>query len=84
MVFDEMRWDGERQTEFLKREYDWRENKVEAAYKGYKYIECKMPGVHDYAKFVKRGFGRVTDQVCIDVCAGLMSREEGVSFDPRD
>ena len=36
-----------------------------------------MPGVHDHAKFVKRGFGRTTDHVSQDVRNGLMTREQG-------
>jgi len=70
-------WDGERQVEFIKKEYGWRETDVDGTYKGYKSAECVMTGVHDYSKFIKRGFGRVTDHVCQDVRAGLMSREEG-------
>ena len=45
-------WDQERQTEFLVNEYGWKEDKVEGTYKRYKSVECKMPGVHDYAKYV--------------------------------
>ena len=70
-------WDHERQTEFLKDEYDWREHKVEGSYKYYKSVECRMSGVHDYAKFIKRGFGRGTDFASQDVRAGLISREQG-------
>lgn len=69
-------WDHERQTEFLVNEYGWREDKVEGAYKHYKSVECRMAGVHDYAKYVKRGFGRGTDFAAQDVRAGLMTREE--------
>jgi len=69
-------WDQERQTEFLIKEYGWKEDKVEGTFKRYKSVECKMPGVHDYAKFVKRGFGRATDFASQDVRAGLMTREE--------
>ena len=46
-------WDHERQTEFLIKEYNWKESKVEGSYKHYKSVECKMAGVHDYAKFIK-------------------------------
>jgi hypothetical protein len=35
-----------------------------------------MAGVHDYAKYVKRGFGRGTDFASQDVRAGLLTREE--------
>ena len=67
-------------TEFLKKEYDWREGDVEGTYKGYKSCECKMPGVHDYAKYIKRGFGRATDHVCQDIRVGLLTREEGFNL----
>ena len=70
-------WDGERQVEFVKKEYDWREDDVEGTYKGYKSVECSMAGVHDYSKYLKRGFGRTTDHVSQDVRAGLLTREEG-------
>lgn len=80
-------WDGERQTEFLIKEYDWRETSVEGTYKGYKSAECKMPGVHDYAKYLKRGFGRATDHASQDVRAGLLTREEAFEvikeYDPQ-
>jgi len=70
-------WDDERHVEFLKREIGWREDRVEGTYKGYKSVECRMAGVHDYMKFVKRGFGRTTDHATRDVRAGILSREEG-------
>jgi N-acetyl sugar amidotransferase len=74
---DYMFWDAERQVEFLKKEYGWREDNVEGTYKGYKSVECIMPGMHDYTKFLKRGFGRSTDHVSQDTRVGLMTREEG-------
>jgi len=70
-------WDEQRQTEFLIKEYGWREDKVEGTYKRYKSVECRMPGVHDYSKFLKRGFGRTTDHASHDIRNGLLTREEG-------
>lgn len=69
-------WDDERQMEFVRDVYDWREDKVEGTYKRYKSVECRMAGVHDYTKFLKRGFGRGTDHASVDVRAGLLTREE--------
>jgi hypothetical protein len=69
-------WDDERQMEFVRDVYDWREDRVEGTYKGYKSVECIMAGVHDYTKFLKRGFGRGTDHASVDVRAGLLTREE--------
>ncbi len=70
-------WDEERQTEFIRDEYGWKETEMEGAYKGYKSAECIMAGVHDFTCYLKRGYGRSTFQACFDVRNGLMSREEG-------
>lgn len=70
-------WDEERQVEFVKRNYEWMEDTVENAYKGFKSVECVMAGVHDYANFIKRGIGRATVQASTDVRRGLLTREEG-------
>ena len=48
-------WDGERQVEFIKNEYGWQEDEIQGTYKRYKSVECRMPGMHDYLKFLKRG-----------------------------
>ena len=70
-------WDDERQMEFVRDNYEWSEGVVEGTYKGYKSVECVWAGVHDYTKFIKRGFGRGTDHASQDVRAGLLTREEG-------
>jgi N-acetyl sugar amidotransferase len=70
-------WDEERQTEFIRQEYGWKETEMEGAYKGYKSAECIMAGVHDFACYLKRGYGRATFQACLDVRSGLMTRDEG-------
>lgn len=70
-------WDTERQVEFIKKTYGWKESDVEGTYKKYKSVECIMAGVHDYSKFIKRGFGRATDHATIDIRTGLLTREEG-------
>lgn len=77
---DYMFWDAERCVEFIKAEYDWREDEVEGTYKKYKSVECIMPGVHDYSKFVKRGYGRAMDFAAVDARAGLMSVDETVEI----
>lgn len=74
---DYLFWDDERQMEFVRDTYGWREDHVEGTYKRYKSVECRMAGVHDYSKFIKRGFGRGTDHASQDVRAGLVTREEG-------
>ena len=74
---DYMFWDDERQTEFIREEYGWRETEMEGAMKGYKSVECVMSGVHDHTCYKKRGFGRTTWQAAVDVRKGLLTRAEG-------
>lgn len=69
-------WDEERQTEFVRNNYGWKETQVEGSYKGYKSAECIMPGVHDIACYLKRGYGRATFHASMDVRNGLLSKEE--------
>lgn len=70
-------WDDERQMEFVRDNYGWKETEIEGTYKGYKSAECIMPGMHDFTNYLKRGFGRATYQASVDVRNGLLSREEG-------
>ena len=73
-------WDEEQQIDFIKNNYGWMEDNVEGTYKNYKSVECKMPGVHDWAKFIKRGFGRATDHATRDVRSGIITREQGLEL----
>ncbi len=74
---DYMFWDDERQTEWIREVYGWRETEMEGAYKGYKSAECIMAGMHDFTCYLKRGFGRSTWQASVDVRNGLLTRNEG-------
>ena len=74
---DYLFWDDEKQTEWIKKEYGWRETEMEGTYKGYKSAECIMAGVHDFTCYLKRGFGRATMQASVDVRNGLLTRAEG-------
>lgn len=73
-------WDDERQTEFMKEHYGWKETEMEGAYKGYKSAECVMSGIHDFTCYLKRGYGRSTYQASVDIRNGLLTREEGFAL----
>jgi len=73
-------WDDERQTEFVRDHYDWKETEIEGTYKGYKSAECVMAGMHDFTCYLKRGFGRGSVQASVDVRNGLLTREEGMEL----
>ncbi len=82
---DYIYWDDERQTEFIKREYDWKDTDIEGTYKRYKSAECIMPGVHDFANYLKRGYGRASFHASADVRAGIIDRNEAFeSYVPLD
>ena len=76
-VGDYLFWDDERQTEWIRDVYGWRETEIEGSYKGYKSAECVMAGMHDFTCYLKRGFGRSTWQASVDVRNGLLTRKQG-------
>jgi N-acetyl sugar amidotransferase len=80
---DYLFWDEERQTEFIRDVYGWKETEIEGAYKRYKSAECIMPGVHDFTCYLKRGYGRTTYQAGIDIRNGLLTREEAFALVER-
>lgn len=51
---------------------------VETTYENFENLDCYSNHVHDYLKYVKYGFGRATDNACLDLRLGYISREEAV------
>lgn len=52
---------------------------IEGAYNDLENLDCKwIGGLHDYMKFLKYGYGRATDQLCIEIRAGNMTREKAL------
>lgn len=52
--------------------------RVETTYENFENLDCFSNHVHDYFKYLKYGFGRATDNACLDIRLGYISREEGV------
>ncbi|HAR62793.1 MAG TPA: N-acetyl sugar amidotransferase [Candidatus Margulisbacteria bacterium] len=73
------KWDTKKQVEIIKQELGWTGQDVEGIPPIYDYekIECQFQGVRDYAKYIKRGYGRTAHLVGIDIRNGRMTREEG-------
>lgn len=75
------RWNGRSNMEKM-TELGWHHNPggpVEGTYTDYENLDCKwVGGLHDYLKFVKYGYGRATDNACIDIRFGRMTRDEGL------
>lgn len=51
---------------------------VETTYENFENLDCYSNHLHDYFKYLKYGFGRATDNACLDIRLGYVSREEGV------
>jgi N-acetyl sugar amidotransferase len=54
------------------------ERPVETTYENFENLDCYSNHVHDYLKYVKYGFGRATDNACLDIRLGYIKREEAV------
>ena len=72
-------WNTRAQVGVIKRELGWNGDVVEGVPPGFDYekIECFMQGTRDYAKYLKRGFGRTNHVANIAIRHGHMTREEG-------
>jgi len=75
-------WDVRNQVKIIKDELGWEGDEVEGIPPQYDYekIECMMQGVRDYIKFLKRGFGRTSHLVSIDIRNKRIGREEGIDL----
>lgn len=75
-------WDARKQLEIVKKcGFQIKEDgPSEGTYTNYENIDEKLVGLHDYLKYVKYGFGRATDHVCIDIRNGRLTREEGLEL----
>ncbi len=77
------KWDTLRNYKVVKQ-LGWSSNPdgpVEGAYNDVENLDCKwIGGLHDYMKYLKYGYGRATDQLCIEIRAGRISRPEAIEL----
>lgn len=76
-----VKWDTPRNGEFAVS-LGWNRNPggpVEGAYNDIENLDCKwIGGLHDYMKYLKYGYGRATDQLCIEIRSGRMTRADAI------
>lgn len=62
-----IKWDYNKQTKIIKKELGWKTDDLEGvpnkANPFSSKIECYMQGSRDYIKFIKRGYGRITQNM---------------------
>ena len=72
-------WDAMKQTEIIKKELGWKMDQVEGLAPEFwmEKIECRVNGIRDWLKYIKRGFGRTAQSVAREIRLGKMTKEEG-------
>lgn len=74
-------WDSQKQIELMINRYGYETSEQERTYNTYESIYCwNNASVHDYVKFLKYGYGKVTDHVSRDIRLKRKSREEGAEL----
>ncbi len=72
-------WNPAAQSDVITDVLGWKWDRAEGmpGRYGYEKIECEMQGTRDYIKWLKRGYGRVSQMVALDRRAGRMTKEKG-------
>ena len=56
---------------------------VEGSALDYENLDNLLHGIHDYLKYIKFGFGRATDHVCMQIRRNRLGREDGLEIVKR-
>lgn len=78
-----VKWDPYKQTDLMKKFYDWQESKepFERTYRKISNLDdMHENGIHDYLKYIKFGYGRCSDHASKDIRNNYMTREEGIKL----
>ncbi|MDJ0949939.1 MAG: N-acetyl sugar amidotransferase [Alphaproteobacteria bacterium] len=74
-----IRWDSKAQHERMIAEHGYETSEQQRTFNTYETVGCwHAAGLHDYIKFLKWGFGKVTDHACREIRLKRMTREEGI------
>ncbi|RDL44025.1 N-acetyl sugar amidotransferase [Marinomonas piezotolerans] len=74
-------WDSQKQIEDMIEKYGYETMEQERTFNHYESIYCwNNASVHDYVKFLKFGYGKVSDHASRDIRLKRMSREEGIEL----
>ncbi|MCW7472020.1 N-acetyl sugar amidotransferase [Leptospira levettii] len=76
-----IRWDSKAQHEKMIKLYDYETGEQTRTFDTYNDVDCfNYSDVHDYIKFIKHGYGKVTDHVCREIRLRRLSREDGIKL----
>jgi N-acetyl sugar amidotransferase len=76
-----IRWDSKIQHEEMIKLYNYETSIQTRTFDTYNDIDCfNYSDVHDYIKYIKLGYGKVTDHACREIRLRRMTREEGIEI----
>lgn len=76
-----IRWDTKTQHEQMINSYQYESLPQTRTFDTYNDVDCyNYSDVHDYIKYIKHGFGKVTDHACREIRLRRMTRENGIDL----
>ena len=76
-----IRWDSKTQHEEMIKVYGYETAPQSRTFDTYNDVDCwNYSDVHDYIKFVKHGYSKVTDHVCREIRLRRMTRDYGIEL----
>jgi len=79
-----VRWDSKAQHEQMIKLYGYETARQQRTFNTYEDVHCfHSAGVHDWLKYLRLGYGKVTDHASREIRLKRMSREEGAAMVER-
>lgn len=76
-----IRWDTKAQHEAMIGKYDYQVTRLQRTFDTYNEVDClHYMGVHDYIKYLKWGYSKVTDHICREIRLKRLTRDEGIKL----
>jgi N-acetyl sugar amidotransferase len=76
-----IRWDSKAQHEQMIESYGYESARQQRTFNTYEDVHCfHSAGLHDYIKYLKLGYSKVTDHACREIRLQRMTREEGIDM----
>ncbi len=76
-----IRWDSKAQHEAMIKLYGYESAPQTRTFDTYNDVDCwNYSDVHDYIKYVKHGYSKVTDHACREIRLRRMTREQGINL----
>lgn len=76
-----IRWDTKKQHEDMVEQYGYESYPQERTFDTYNDVDCyHYSDVHDHIKFLKYGYGKVTDHACREIRLKRLTRDEGIDL----